>query len=197
MAASCSTCFYFRAPIGQDAESGLCRRAPPVNLAGSGGLWPPVKPTDWCGGFSASDPAIYAGSTTGPTGLQGLQGFTGIGFDAKCVTYADTLTTTDIATHVIRSVPVPINSIVYIEAIISGVASIFLTGAYGFLIGAFGRAGGNVLQMGVPNLITAYSLTGVPAMTLVANVLTQTVDVTIKGNGVSVTWSSLILARTN
>jgi hypothetical protein len=58
---SCASCFYFLSPGTAVVASGLCRRQPPVNdLNGTGSWWPAVQPTDWCGGFSAGDPDIYA-----------------------------------------------------------------------------------------------------------------------------------------
>lgn len=49
MNVTCDECFFFEAIVKE--QTGLCRRYPPVNVAGADPQWVEVNNTDWCGEF--------------------------------------------------------------------------------------------------------------------------------------------------
>lgn len=147
--------------------------------------WPRVAPTDWCAYWSFTPQQQIA---TGPQG---------IGLDAKCATYADTATTTTASPTVIRSVPISQNSVAWIEAKVTYQPS-YTTGGFSYAYGAFGRASGNVAAIGAAIVSQNSNLTGAPGVSFAVNTSTQTIDVTVKGVGnTNISWSSLVLVRTN
>lgn len=75
MTDSCSTCFYARSPLGVLS----CAKSTPQSIGTTSAIhaaaqWLEVDPAWWCGDFSATDPHVYAGNTTGPAGPTGSTG---------------------------------------------------------------------------------------------------------------------------
>ena len=71
---SCSNCFFVevltkRTLVGRRAQTNTslsCHYETPSGSPGTSALWPPVDPTDWCGGWSSTGQSVYRTTTPAP-----------------------------------------------------------------------------------------------------------------------------------
>ncbi len=109
--------------------------------------------------------------------------------DTTLEEFYNRLTTSSASASLIRSVPIPANAIVFIDAVATFQETVNkITGGYIWATLAFSRASGAPIPLGTVDILQSHNLPG-PSVTMVANAGTNAVDIYASGrNSTSLNW---------
>lgn len=129
--------------------------------------------------------------TIGATGATGAQGIAGAGFDNAVVCYRDRIITTTVTPAVIRSIPMPLNDVLFIDCITQFADPTHILGGYSWDTLAYGRgASGLPIAFGTLDNLSSHNLAG-PIVTFVVNAVSNSIDITVTGKtATTINWSS-------